>query len=338
MKLIKNSLTTLFACLFIVGFSINATAQDKRAAVQTYNEALDLMNSQQYEQAAEKFQQALDQANELGAEGQDIVDRTQKQIPTVYWGMAKEQYADFQSSKSISSLDATVAAFQEAGDVAEKYGNTQIAEKAPSIITQLMYNKSLIQSQQKNYQDALTTLDQVIERNSNYAKAYYQKGIVTKNMEGGSLDDALGYFDKAAEVAEANGDSQMVAQAKKAAAAELAYRGSQAIQNKNYSEGLNLIQRALEYDPESEDAYFRMAEAYNGQQNWQQAAEAAQKALDLSNGGRSDQAKIYFALGTARQGMGNRSEACSAFENAAYGSFKSSAEHKMEFELKCDDL
>src|SRR5699024_137653 len=205
----------------------------------TYNDALDLMEAQKYEQAADKLQQAIDQAEELGAEGQDILDRTKEQMPSVYWGLAKKKYATFQSEKSISSLDATVAAFQEAGEVAEQYGNSKIAEKVPGIVTQLMYNKALIQSQKKNYQDALTTLDQVIERNANYAKAYYQKGIVTKNMDEGSLDKALSHFDKAAEVAESNGNSQMVRQAKEAAASALVYRGSQAVQTRNTRKGLN---------------------------------------------------------------------------------------------------
>ncbi|HLR26255.1 MAG TPA: hypothetical protein VK112_10345 [Fodinibius sp.] len=338
MKLLKNSLTTLLVGLFLVGLTTSVNAQDKRAAVKTYNDALDLMEAQKYEQAADKLQQAIDQAEKLGAEGQDILDRTKKQMPSVYWGLAKKEYATFQSEKSISSLDATVAAFQEAGDVAEQYGSTKIAEKVPGIVTQLMYNKALVQSQKKNNQDALATLDQVIERNANYAKAYYQKGIITKNMDQGSLDKALSHFDKAAEVAESNGNSQMASQAQEAAADALVYRGSQAVQDKNYSKGLDLLNKALTYNDSSESAYFRMAEAYNGQQNWSKAAESAEKALDLSNGGRSDKAKIYFALGTARQGMGNRSAACNAFDNAAYGSFKGSAEHKMEFELKCDAL
>jgi hypothetical protein len=32
----------------------------------------------------------------------------------------------------------------------------------------------------------------------------------------------------------------------------------------------------------------------------------------------------------------NIPEACSAFADALYGSFKASSEHKMKFELKCE--
>lgn len=338
MKLFKNSLGTVLMALFIVGLVSSVQAQDKRQAVQTYNKALELVESEDYEQAVSMFNQAISQGEQLGEEGQDIVERAQKQLPTTYYQMALKEYRTFQSDKSLSSLEATISAFQEAGQVSEEYGNTQIAEKVPGVITQLMYNRALLQYQQEDFDQAITTLDEVIERNANYAKAYYQKGIVTKNMEGGSLDEALGYFDKAIEVGNQTNDNEIVSRAQQGASSELVYRGAQAIESNNYQSAIDLLNRALEYDSSSEEAYYRLAEAYNGQQQWKEAVDAAQQALEISNGGRTDKAKTYFSLGTAYQGLGQRADACDAFGNAAYGSFKSSAEHKMEFELKCENI
>lgn len=337
MKLFKNSLATLLLALFIVGVT-NVNAQDKREAVQTYNKALELVESENYEQAVSMFNQAIAQGEELGEEGQDIVQRAEKQLPTTYYQMALTEYRAFQSEKSLSSLDATISAFREAGEISEEYGNEQIAEKVPGVITQLMYNRALLQYQQEELDEALATLDEVIERNANYAKAYYQKGIVTKNTEGSSLDEALGYFDKAIEVGEQNNDNQIVSRAKEAAASELIYRGSQANDNDDYETAISLLNRALEYDSSSAEAYYRLSEAYNGRQQWAEAVDAAQQSIELNNGGRTDQAKNYFSLGTAYQGLGQRADACDAFDNAAYGSFKNSAEHKMEFELKCENI
>lgn len=337
MKLFKNSLTTLLLALFIVGVT-DVNAQDKREAVQTYNKALELVESEDYEQAVSMFNQAIAQGEELGEEGQDIVQRAEKQLPTTYYQMALTEYRTFQSNKSLSSLDATINAFREAGEISGEYGNDQIAEKVPGVITQLMYNRALLQYQQEEFDEAMATLDEVIERNANYAKAYYQKGIVTKNMEGSSLDEALGFFDKAIEVGEQNNDNEIVTRAQEAAASELIYRGSQANDNDDYETAINLLNRALEYDSSSAEAYYRLSEAYNGRQQWAEAVDAAQQSIELNNGGRTDQAKNYFSLGTAYQGLGQRADACDAFDNAAYGSFKNSAEHKMEFELKCENI
>ncbi|HLR31899.1 MAG TPA: tetratricopeptide repeat protein [Fodinibius sp.] len=338
MKLLRNSLASLLLVVFFIGLTTDVNAQDKRKAVQTYNKALELVESEDYEQAVSMFNQAMTQGEELGEEGQDIVERVRKQLPSTYYQMALVEYRTFQNNKDLSSLNATISAFQEAGKVSEEYGSTQIAEKVPGVITQLMYNQALLQYQQENFQESLATLDQVIERNANYAKAYYQKGIIVKNMEGGSMEEALALFDQAIEVGNQNNENQIVASAQEAASEELVYRGAQAIEASNYSSSIELLNQALEYNPSSVDAHYRLAEAYNGQQQWQEAANAAQKAIEISNGGRTDKAKTYFSLGTAYQGMGQRADACDAFTNAAFGSFKSSAEHKMEFELKCDNI
>lgn len=336
MKLLKNSVTTLLLGLFIIGLASHANAQDKRKAVETYNQGLELMKANEYQQAITQFNDALSQAESLGEEGQDIVERVHKQLPAVNFELAKNAYRNFQNDKSLDNLDQAVEAFRQAAEVSEEYGNEQIAEKAPNIITQLMYNKALLQYQQEDYEAAMATLDEVIERNANYAKAYYQKGIVAKNMDGRSLDEALGFFDQAIEVGNEVGDNQIVTRTQEAAAEELVYQGSQSIENNNYSQALEYLNKALEYNSSSASAYYRLAEAYNGQQSWQEAVDAAQKGLDLSNGGRTDNAKFYYTLGNAYQGMGEKDDACGAFENASYGTFKSSAEHKMEYELKCD--
>jgi hypothetical protein len=47
-------------------------------------------------------------------------------------------------------------------------------------------------------------------------------------------------------------------------------------------------------------------------------------------------AKIYFELGMAYKGLGQKENACSAFENARYGDFTDPANHELQFELKCE--
>ena len=91
----------------------------------------------------------------------------------------------------------------------------------------------------------------------------------------------------------------------------------------------------MDYYGESADSYYRLAEASNKLSRYSDAVSYSNQALALEQGGNTDKAKIFFELGLANQMLDNKGEACSAFENAAYGSFKSPSEHKMEFELKC---
>ena len=66
------------------------------------------------------------------------------------------------------------------------------------------------------------------------------------------------------------------------------------------------------------------------------AFEILKSSLNFETGGNTDKAKIFFELGLANQMLGNKGEACSAYESASYGSFKQPSEYKMEFELKCE--
>lgn len=336
MKILKQSLTILLVGLFVVGLTSTLQAQDKRAAVETYNKALEMAGNSEYEQAINLFNQAIAQAEELGEEGQNIVERAEQRLPQLQYQLALQQYKTFQNDRSIENIDATIEAFRQTVDVGEEYGDDQIAQKADGVITQLLYNKSLLQYQQNDHEAALATLDEVIERNENYAKAYYQKGVVVKNMDETQLEKALDLFDQAIEVGNQTGDNDIVSNAQEAAREQLVYVGAQQIEQKNFDRAKELLNRALEYDQTSANAHYRLAEAYNQTQDWQQAIEHAKQGLQYEDRGRTEQAKIYFELANAYQGLGEQEDACSAYSNAAYGSFKSPSEHQMEYELECE--
>lgn len=338
MKFLKSSLTVVLLGLFIAGLGQTVEAQDRREAVQTYNNARELLNNQEYQQAVTQFETAIEIGNKLGPEGEDIVERAQKRIPEVYRQIALDEYRAFKTEQTIPNLDATIDAFESTKDVADKYNNAEISNQANGVLNQLLYSKSIIQYKQQSFQDALGTLDEVVERDPNYAKAYYQKGIVLKKIEGTELERSIDLFDQAIEVAQENNDSDLVTRAQEAARDELVYRGAKATEEKNYSRAKELLNRALEYDSGSADAHYRLAEAYNKTQDWNEAISHAKEALGLEGGGRTDKAKIYFELGTAYQGLGRKEDACNAYGNAAYGDFKSPAEHEMEYELECESM
>ena len=338
MKLLKTSLSALLLGLLAIGITSNAVAQDaaaeERKAIQTYNNALSSMDGGDYQEAIKLYKQAMKQAESAGRT--DIIDMSKKKLPQVHLQLALNNYKQFQSDRSLSTLDKTIESFRTTKDVASQYGDNSTSEKADGIITKLMYQKAVVQYQQSKLQESLATLDQVIERNANYATAYYQKGIVMKNMDSKNLEAAVEMFKKAIEVGNQNNQSQIANKAQSALHEELVYRGSQAIENKNFDRALDLLTRALEWNSSTPAVHFRLAQAYNKQQEWQQAIDHAKEGLNYESGGKTDRAKIYYELGMAYKGVGDKEQACSAMKNAAYGSFKSPAEHQMEYELECE--
>lgn len=337
MEHLKKITIPILAAVLLVGFTVTATAQDRGSAVQAFNKALELAKSNDYQQAIDMYNQAIAQAEQLGEEGQDIIERVERQLPSIYYQKALSTYKNFQKEKSLSTLEETIANFQEASDMSSEYGNDDISNKADQVVTQLFYTKSLLQYQSGNLNESLATLDQAIERNPNYAKAYYQKGIVLKNQESSDFEKALTQFDQAIEVGNKVNDNQIARKAREAAHDELLYRGVKAAEARNFETSISLLNRALDYDAQSADVHYRLAETFNKRAMWDDAISHGRQALDLESGGRTELAKIYFELGTAYKNQGNVDQACEAFKNAAYGSFKSPAEHQMEFELKCQN-
>ena len=327
----KILLTVLISLFTLSG---HLFAQDKAAAIKAYNNGLDQAKASEYSAAIESFEKTLDIAKQIGE--QDLQDRAIKQLPTMYYQKAVGTYNQFKSDKSAATLREAISEFNVATEVASEYGNSQISNRSKSIITQLTYNLSVLYFQQNKLDSAIAAVNRAINSNANYAKAYYHKALVEKKR--GDFEAFVSNMDQAINIGLAVNDEDIVEKAQEKTAGELVGKGVQATENKNWTAARNHLERALNYNSESSDAHFRMAEMLNKRNQYSEALNHAKKALDLESGGKSEKAKIYFELGLAYQGLGNKSASCNALDNAAYGSFKSSAEHKMEFELKCKTL
>ena len=67
--------------------------------------------------------------------------------------------------------------------------------------------------------------------------------------------------------------------------------------------------------------------------NWQKAIEFGNKAVNLEQKSKS---KIYFELGKAYEGIGNKSEACNAYKKVTDGPNVAAAQYKVNTEFKCN--
>lgn len=340
MKVFKTSICA--ALLALVAFQLQA--QDRTQAVQLYNQGLEQAQSSDYESAISTFTQVINVAEQLGPEGEDIKGNAESQIPKMYYGKARAAYQEFQSSRDIETLDRTISAFRDVVEISEEYNDDRYANTARGAIPQLYYSKSVLLYSQENFEASEAAVDQALNLNSNYAAAYYQKAKIFKKVNDTDgdgiidqgIDEMMEWYDRAIQVADATNKPDVANLAREAAHDELLAVGTRASEAQNLDYALETLNKALNYDGQSADVYYRIAEAHNKAGNAQEAVDAATQSLEYENGGRTDRAKIYYELGYAHQTLNNKSEACDAFTNALYGSFRSPAEHKMEFELKCD--
>jgi tetratricopeptide (TPR) repeat protein len=332
-----NILISLIAALaFTLIVTDKSHAQDdtRAQAVQLYNNAQELAGANDFEGAIDLFRDALELARQNNID--DIVELVEGNIPRVAQSKASSAYRTYQNERTKDSASRALRSFEQALEIAEEFGNEQVAQQARGAIPQLYYLRSVLEFREDNYDAALADLDTAINLNANYATAYYQKGIVLKTKNPNDIEGALEWYDKAIEAAERVNDTRTLNNARNGARDELIFRAVNLADERRFSDAIALLNRVETYDPKSATAHYRLAEIHNDRGNWDQALRHANLALEFETGGVTDKAKIYFELGTAYKGKGDISNACSAFENARYGDFAEPANHELQFELKCE--
>lgn len=336
MKSFKSILSAGLVMFLALGMSHVAIAQDeaRTQATELYNSAQELAGNNNFEESITAYREALDvaQSNQLD----DIADLVVERLPRIYASRASEAYSAFQSSQTVANIDTAIERFNESQEAAQEFGDEQVEQQATAAMPQLYYMRSILNFRQENHQDAMADVDRAIELNSNYAAAYYQKGVIQKQIEPDNVDGFLYWYDQAITRAEAAGDNRTLQSAISGARDELIYRGVTLGEDRQFNQAIELLNRVEQYDDASAEQQYRLAEIYNQRGDWSSAETHARRSLDLHNDGVADKAKIYFELGTALKGLGEFNDACSAYENARYGNFTGPANHELQFELKCE--
>lgn len=336
MKSLKTILSTCLIFFMVFGLANSTFAQDeaRTEAIQLYNDAQELAGSNEFSGAIELYRDALQisRANNLD----DITELIVERLPRVYQTRASNAYRDYQSQRTMSSLNRALDYFKVSEQAAREFNDSQVAQQAAGAIPQLYYIRSILHFREDNLTAAMEDLDTAIEMNPNYAVAYYQKGIVQKQMNPTDVDAFMYWYDRAIAVAQETNDTRTLNNATSGARDELIFRAVNLADERRFADAVALLNRVSDYDPNSYEAQFRLAEISNLRGNWSTAESSARRALDLHTGGVADKAKIYFELGTALKGQGNFGAACSAFENARFGAFTEPANHELQFELKCE--
>ena len=336
MKSFKLILTQCLVALMMLGFAELSIAQDEARgeAIQLYNQAQEMAGQNQFDEAITLYRDALSIAEEN--ELTDIVELIEERLPRIYNSRASGAYQQFQSERTISSIDTAIEYFQESQEVAEEFGNDQVAQQAMGAIPQLYYVRSVINFRQENLEQAMDDLNTALEMNSNYATAQYQKAVVMKRMDPSNVEGWLSQYEQAIEVAQQNNNTKIVTNATNGARDELIFRAVNLSEEREFTRAIELLNRAEQYDQSAYQIPYRLAEIANKRANWSEAETYARESLDLHTGGVADKAKIYFELGTALKGLGESEGACSAYENARYGDFTEPANHELQFVLKCE--
>ena len=225
-----------------------------------------------------------------------------------------------------SNFSQARAKFAEAATGAESAGDAEIAQKSKNAAAQMDYKLGNAALKAENYEQALTHYKAGQAMFSGYVLNKYGEGLALKKL--GRIDEALTVWNEVAK----SGNRKAGRTAEKAIRDHFYFQASSAVSKKNPTSSdadraVAALEASTQYLEPDADYYYYTAVAHNIRGNTSACITAANTALDMHRGSRTDKAKIYFVKGEALMYSGDTEGAKAAFANAAYGSYKASAEH-----------
>ena len=247
----------------------------------------------------------------------------------------KEAYNTATEAAKAKNYTKAYADFLKAAKLASAANDKDIANKSTKIAAQIDYliGKQLVQSEK--YDEALKRFEQGIKLLPAYANNYEGKVLALKKLNRG--EEAIAAYQTLIDYGKKNNDAEAVKSGESGIVDYYVFLASSAFEGKSEptaNDGREALKHLEKLQSTgltlSADAYYYMAVAQNAIGNYAQAVAAADKALELHKGSKTDAAKIYFTKGEALMYGGNTAGAKEAFQNAAFGSYKSLAEHYIQ--------
>jgi len=289
--------------LFFAAVAMTAgvlSAQDINQATESYNNGAMELQMGNNSAAIEYFQSALTMGEALGDEGADLVANCKKAICSAYLSMAKDLY-------NAKDFDGAVTAFQQAKEVAEGYGEAEIAAEAADLIGQtemLKFNtEGKAAMKAKDFATAITCFTKVLEMDPANGATAIQLGQAYMNS--GKLDEAI----TALETAKANGQEKNAAKILSNIYLKKAQASNKA---KNYQEVIDFAAKSNEA-LENGNAYKLTASALQKLGKNNECIAAYEKYLEVTPNAK-DAGGIICTIAVLYQQAGNKAKAKEYYE------------------------
>lgn len=309
----------IFTILIIATLSAAAlSAQDMESATSLYNEGATALNAGDKETALGYFEEALEQAELIGAEAEELAYNCKRNIPTLISAIGKELAA-------ANEIDSAIVVLTRAMEKANEYGQEDIVVEAETLIPQLYMQQGNILLNQKDYTGAMAKYQEVVTFNPNDANGYLRLGQAASRA--GNIEAATAALAKASEL------GQSKAADKELAALYLTVSNN-SLKAKDYQGALDNAEKSLSImaNPTAMQIAGTAALALK---DYDKAIANFEGFVTASPNARSiDQ--IRYQLATAYEAKGDKENACINYKAIlANPQFAEYAKHKVNVELKC---
>jgi tetratricopeptide (TPR) repeat protein len=299
-------------------------SQTKKEAVDAYNAGATIMK-QDPKAALESFYKALEISEQLGEEGEETKTLAQTLIPRTHYELAMKLYKE-------KNMTGTLEQLEKAEDMAEKFNDEATKGKVAKTIPQLYNVMGTSNYKDGKYEDAIAYYNKALSFKPDYPDPLLGIALSYEKLE--QVDKMFEYLDKTIEVGTKLNDQKKVEDATTKAKAFLLKKGDEAQKANKHEEALGYFNKVLNYESKDASIYFVIAINSNKVEKWDEAIEAAKKAIELTAGAEADKAAMYYELAQAYQKKKDVANACAAYRNAAFGQYKASADYQIT-QLKC---
>jgi tetratricopeptide (TPR) repeat protein len=293
----KKIFLLITAALMTAGI---ASAQDINEATANYNNGATELQMGNLEAAVSYFQTALEMGQSLGEPAAELVENCKSAICSVTLAMAKELY-------NAKDFAGAVAAFEKTKEIAEGYGEAEIAADAAELIGQANLLKLNTEGQAalkaKDYATAITCFTEVLAIEPDNANAALQLGQAY--MRAKKYDESLA----ALETAKANGQED---NANKLISQVYLQKAQASSKAKKYQEVIDFATKSNEA-LENGNAYKLTASAYQQLGKNAECIAAYEKYLELTPKAK-DKGGVNFTIGALYQQAGDKAKAKEYYE------------------------
>jgi tetratricopeptide (TPR) repeat protein len=305
-------------------FGAVTKAQERNDVIAVYNEGAKAVQSD-LSTAIEAFEKVVVMSEKVGESVDDLKAKAVQVLPSLYF---KAAYSSLNEKKPATEI---IQAAKKATAAAEKYGSESNKANSDKILVQGYYTLGTEYFNDKDYENALLAFDSLLAVNPDYVTAIYNKALIYRAQENSEAFEQT--VDLFLQKLGTGTEDERAAQASSLALEYFRAAGSQANQAGNLDEALAFLTKAAKYG-DDKDLFYYFSDVYNKQENFNNAAEYAQKGLDLETGDAEAKAKFYFQLALAQKGKGQTADACTSFKNALFGAFAEAAKAERT-NLKC---
>lgn len=317
-------LKKMMILMAVVFFGANVFAQSMDEAGEKYNEGNEKYSVKDYAGAIISFEEALNICNTVGADADGLKGNIQKQLNNSYYKNGLSLYKKRKYDDAIANMQKSLALSEELGDESKKVKNINYIAKIHS-------TKGLTLIKEKKLDEALAEYDAAQKVKPGCVNASYGKALVYK--EKGDMDLMMQNADEAIKNGAGNEKAaKYVGKTKSLAAKTLLNEGTTELSKEHGAKAAEYLEASMKYQAGSADTYYYLAIAYNKTKAYSKAIEAANKAIELKEGDKSD---IYFEIGQAHEGNGNTAGACDAYKKVTGGNNIETAKYQITTVLKC---